>query len=208
MHKWTNLTLVIVSLVLSGCGLRDRVFGPDEADTSTETKQGTELTGMLLVIEPDRCPIVEGCGPRFSLLGRDLRSQVAIEGDILPEHVNLVLTVVGDANPLPEDLKGKSGYERVSAVVDVSKYRLRTAIPYRPFLVEQATQYTTENYGCDLLWDKSYSWSIVEGTSHLIVRMTDVSGGDSAPWVELTYDGNTGDFISVASRPDSINPCG
>ena len=207
-----TVLVVSVAFLVSGCGLKDRMFGSESeepsAAASSATSKNTELTGMLLVIEPEKCPLVEGCGPRFSLLGRDLKSQVAVQGDILPDHDKLVLTVIGKASPVPEELKGKSGYERISAVVDVTKYRLRTAIPYRPFLVEQATAYSSENFGCDLLWDKSYTWGIEEGTSQLTVRMTDAFSGDSPPWVELTYDGNTGDFIGVESQPESLNPCG
>ncbi len=162
---------------------------------------------MLLVLEPENCPLYDGCGPRFSLLGRNLDSQIAINGDIDPEHDNLILSASGIPSPLSEELSDTSGYKSISAVVAVSDYRLRSTIPYHPFLVERATEFTNENFGCDLLWDKSYFWTIEDDVPHLIVKMTNTLSAAPQPWVQLTYDGNSGELIKSSKQPEDNNPC-
>jgi hypothetical protein len=190
-----------------------RVFtgSDDDADSGAANPvanpDAKELTGMLQIIDPDKCPLVEGCGPTLSLLGRNLKSQIAVTGEIPLEHDKLILTVTGIPAPLSEELAGKSGYERVRALMAIDGYRVRSKIPYYPFLVDQATAYTTENFGCDLLWDKSYSWTIENEESQLQVRMTDTTVAKPQPWIELAYNGDSGAFISVSSEPADINPC-
>ncbi len=218
--KSAYLIIGAVTLLVSGCGMTQkvsemthRVFtgSDDDADSgavnSVANPDAKELTGMLQIIDPDKCPLVEGCGPVLSLLGRNLKSQIAIVGEIPPEHDKLVLTVSGITAPLSEELTGKSGYERVRASMTIEGYNVRSKIPYYPFLVDQATAYTTQNYGCDLLWDKSYSWTIENEESQLRVRMTDTTVAKPLPWIELAYNGDSGAFISVASNPANLNPC-
>lgn len=216
MNKKILLLIILLPLTLGGCGIKERVMNLTDNSLKRDTNSGdeisdtnTELTGMLLVLEPENCPLVEGCGPRYSLLGRNLLSQVAVYGELLPEHRNLIVSVIGAAKPLSEDLVGKSGYERISAEVDIKKYRIRSSISYYPYLVDQATIYTSENFGCDLFWDKSYSWSIEENEPHLIITMTDTfSDQELKPRVRLTYNGDTGNFISLNMQPEKMNPCG
>jgi hypothetical protein len=218
MNKHSILPVIALSLLLGGCGLKDRMFNKDDEAAIEATAQApqvdeqgsetkTELTGMLLVLEPEKCPLVEGCGPHFSLLGRELKSQIAIEGDIMPEHRNLILSVIGSPAPLPTEYVGQSGYERISGIMKVKKYRLRSSLPYHGFLVEQATEYTTRTFGCDLLWDKSFSWTIEDDVAHLIVRMTDTFSADPQPWVQLAYNGSTGDLIDATVQPEGVQPC-
>ena len=200
------LLAILMPFLLTGCGLKDRVFKPDSS-VEDDALPKKELTGMLLVLDPERCPLVAGCGPQFSLLGRNLKSQVAVQGPILPEHNNLIVTVIGKPSRLPDDLRGKSGYERISAILSIKKYRLRSTIPYYPFLVEQATVHTTEEFGCDLLWDKSYSWNIEDNVPSLSVRMTNTFAPQPQPWVELSFNGDSGELTGVKTDPTQLNPC-
>ena len=208
--------LSAVVLLLSGCGMTQkdsemthRVFtGSDDAtNPDASNPDAKELTGLLHIVEAEKCPLVKGCGPVLSLLGRNLKSQVAVIGEIPLEHDKLILTVSGTPDPLSDELTGKSGYERIKASITIDDFRVRSSIPYYPFLVDQATAYTTENFGCDLLWDKSYSWTIENEDAQLQVRMTNTLIADPQPWVELAYSGNTGAFISVTAEPANINPC-
>ena len=211
MTKLSAVVLVLISFALSGCGLKDRYF-PSGEDQATEIEtfddEGSAgLTGMLLVLNPDKCPLAEGCGPEFSLLGRNLKTRIAVDGKFQWKHRNLIVTVVGKPKPLSDELRSKSGYENIRSHVNVEKYRLRSKIAYQPFLVEQATAYTTSKLGCDLLWDKSYSWNITNNTPHLMVRMTNTFATEPYPYLELTYNGQSGGLISAVLKPDDIDPC-
>ena len=206
MKNRKSLVLIFLCLLLASCGLKDRFFNGDEEGSPPSGK--TELTGMLVIIDPAKCPLVEGCGPQFSLLGRKMDTRVALTGPVLPEHENLIISVIGRASELPDDLAGKSGYEQVSATVALGKYRLRSNIPYYPFLVEQATAVTVDQFGCDLLWDKSYSWDIEDDVPLLTVRMTDTYAESPQPWVELTFNGDSGELHATALNPHNLSPCG
>ena len=206
MNYSRSCTLLIVAVLLSSCGLMERNSQSDSESESAGSNE-SELTGMLVVVNPENCPLVDGCGPQFSLLGRKLETRIALTGEIQPEHENLILSVVGPTSPLASELEGKSGYDQVSATVAVEKYRVRSSIPYYPFLVEQATLVTEATYGCDLLWDKSYSWTIENAIPLLTVRMTNTFADAPQPWVELTFNGDTGELVSDSTSSDSLSPC-
>ena len=199
---------------ITGCGMKDRVVNlknrvfNSDSDSAEYNSSETELTGMLLVLDPDKCPLAEGCGPQFSLLGRKLQTQIAITGDISPEHNNLILSVIGDPAPLPSGQSGQSGYENIDATVTVNRYRLRSSIPYHSFLVNEATNFSTSRYGCDLLWDKSFKWSIKDNIPLLSVRMTNTFSDNPQPWIELTFNGNDGSFLSEQKSSQEFDPCG
>ena len=202
--KPATIAITIALLLISGCGNKDRAVSKTYEAPSSDMK---ELTGMLQIVDPEKCPLVKGCGPQFSLLGRNLKSQIAIEGDFSLGQNRHILTVSGTTNTLPADLADKDGYEKIKALINVQKYEVRSKIAYHPFLVDEATKYTTANYGCDLLWDKSYSWTIEDGVPQLQVKMTNTFSKEPQPWVQLSYDGNSGELISVVSEPTQINPC-
>ena len=215
MNTLLKTVVIVAALSISACGvkqrvvnLKDRLFNSEEeAALNQNSVETPELTGVLLVLDPERCPLVEGCGPVFSLMGRNLKSQVAITGDLDPKYNHHIISVAGEATQLPEELVGKSGYERIKATVNVTSYRLRSAIPYYPFLVEQAATHTLEKFGCELLWDKSYSWTIEDDLPVLKVKMTDTKVDQPQPWVELSFDGNSGSLISETREPLQLNPC-
>ena len=219
MHKKSTLITISLSIILTGCGVKERMvnlkntvfdsYSNSDSDSNSNeyNDSSTELTGMLLVLDPEKCPLAKGCGPAFNLLGRNLQSQVAITGDISPDHHGLIISVIGTPSPLPSDLIDQSGYEKIQAMIEVSEYRLRSSIPYHGFLVEQASVYTTQSFGCDLLWDKSFQWSIEDGIPELSVRMTDTFNLQPQPWVELIYNGNNGALIRKKTNPKDLNPC-
>lgn len=201
-------SLLLIAMLIGGCGLMDRRSGGDEPAEPELAGDQKEITGMLLVLDPDKCPVSNGCGPRFSLLGRDLTSQVALEGEVDPAHNHRILTVVGTPRYLPSELAENPGYSRVSAIVDVDRYRTRSDLPYYPALVDKTTEITLAQFGCDLLWDKSYSWTIEAEQPLIKVRMTDTQAASPRPWVELTFDGNSGNLVTSRMQPEDVNPCG
>ena len=220
MNKLIITITVGISLLLGGCGIKERAIDlknrftkPDPAPSSTEitsdqsVSKQSELTGMLLILDPSKCPLAEGCGPNYSLLGRNLKSQVSIAGEIKSEHQNLVVSIIGDPVPISSDRAALSGYQNISAHVEVEKYRLRSSIPYYPFLIEQASRYTEQYFGCDLLWDKTFSWSIENDVTQLAVKMTNNNVPEPYPWLQLIYDGNTGELIDQSMSSSQGNPC-
>ncbi len=206
---------VLCATLLSACTVKEQAIGLNpilinpqwESTRTSADAHESALTGMLLVLDPAKCPIAAGCGPQFSLLGQNLITQVAITGDIDPVHAGLILSVEGNTSTLPSELSDQSGYERINTVADVEQYRVLSSIPYHAYLVEAGTKYTTENFGCDLLWDKLYSWDFTQGGTQLIVRMTDTFASGSEPWIELSYDGLTGELVHATAHPVVENPC-
>ena len=197
---------ILMPVLLAACSLRNsesKSVLTDENDNMPKK----ELTGMLQVLDPEKCPLADGCGPQFSLLGRNFNSRVAVQGPFLSDHQNLIVTVIGTPSPLPDELKNNSGYERISAMMSVKKYRLRSTVPYYPFLVEQATIHTTSEFGCDLLWDKSYAWTIENNVTYLNVRMTNTFAAQPQPWLELSFNGHSGDLTSLKTDPPQLDPC-
>ena len=214
MIKPPAILIISALLLLSGCGVKDKTADMKNpgfrgsSDTKVEGDGNTrELTGMLQVVDAAKCPLAEGCGPRFSLLGSDLKSQIEVEGDIKPEHERLILSVVGEPGPLADDRVGTSGYERINTTIKISQYRLRSSIPYYPFLVEKAAEFSAQNFGCEVLWDKTYSWTIEQDIPLLSVKMTDTFAAAPQPWIELTYNGSSGEFVDSETSSDNITPC-
>ena len=205
----------LCATLLSACTVKEQTIGLNptlinpqwESTRPSADTYESALTGMLLVLDPAKCPIAAGCGPQFSLLGQNLTTQVAVNGDIDPAHAGLILSVEGNTSTLPSGLSDQSGYERINTVADVKQYRVLSSIPYHAYLAEAATEYTTENFGCVLLWDKLYSWDFTRGGTQLIVRMTDTYASGFEPWIELSYDGLTGELIQAAAHPVVENPC-
>ncbi len=165
-------------------------------------------TGMLLILDPDNCPLPDGCGPRYSLLDNDMKPTIALKGNVLNEHSGMVISAEGKLKALPEELRDKPGYEGIESILQIKRYHLKTSIPFSSFLVDQASRWSKEKLGCELLWDKSFSWQAGENRSRLIVRMTDTfHGSEPMPYIELHFDGNRGTFIEQQSELGGIVPC-
>lgn len=198
MHQSHSAALILAaSLVLAACGRApvDRVVDD-------------ERVGLLHHAEKGNCPSEQYCGPSFSLLNESLDQWTPLEGNIEPAHHHLVVAVDGRQTRIDERDKAWFGTAAASHAIDVKRYRLLSEIPYHPFLVEQASVFTTRKYGCDLLWDKSFRWEVIDGRVHYVVRMTDTfSTAQARPYLELTYDGNTGHFLAEDMSPWGMNPC-
>lgn len=164
-------------------------------------------TGMLLVLDPDQCLLAEGCGPTVSLLDESLENKIVLTGiDIedLPSGRDIIVSVTGYPYPIHADLAGAPGYEGVQTMFEVDKLEANTSLPYRDFLIAQATQFTLGNYGCKLTWNKSYSWVKHAHGFKLSVTMTNTRSMSPKPFLMLTFDAKTGERIGIASSPDPL----
>ena len=64
---------------------------------------------------------------------------------------------------------------------------------------------------CCTLWVllfSGFTWAQSKGRVYLMVRMTDsFSSSDNKPFLELVYDGKTGELVNAKSQPANLNPC-
>jgi hypothetical protein len=189
--------LIAVLLAAAGCAR----FGAGSADAVSET-------GMLVVVSADECPAAQGCGPELLLMNEAFDTTVPLLGEIDPSLEGQLVTVHGRLAALPVDLIDTPAYRGPDNGIRVRAYEVVSSLKYRSFLVGAARDYTESRYGCDLLWDKSFRWELADSKPHLIVRMTDVlSGRAQAPYLELRFDANSGDFIGEKSEPPGLDPC-
>ena len=187
---------MLFCILLAGCGVKQKAIDLKDRITSFRSKDsGPEITGMLQIIDPAKCPIASGCGPTYSLLGVNLKKQIAIEGDIQNNHNQLIITAQGDFRKVTSQEKSKSGYENVHSVLKVTEYRVRSRYPYQTFLDTKMSQKMEQNFGCEPLWDKSYSWQVKDKDTVLNVRLTEPVESSSSSYIEFSYDGNSGEFI-------------
>jgi hypothetical protein len=197
------LIAVMLSLTVAACSGRGGA-----RDASLDATSDGDIVGVLFHSNPDTCPLPDGCGPEFSLLDENLSLWTPLEGRLDPEHHHLVIAVEGRTRPIAREHVQFLGNLAAPNQVRVKRYRLLSTIPYHRFLVEQASEFTTRKYGCDLLWDKSFRWQRADDRANLIVRMTNTySNEEPKPYLELTYDGQTGHFLEETLEPWGTNPC-
>jgi len=154
------------------------------------------ITGLLLELDPNNCLLAEGCGPRFTLLDESLNRTLMLQGDAIADSVDLnglVIQVTGVLHPLSKKQADASGYETITHTMNVSSFEAKSSIPYHPFLVNQADSFTTKQYGCQLRWNKSYSWKQSNNRIEISVTLTDTD--QSQENLMLIYDGRTGELI-------------
>ena len=160
------------------------------------------VTGLLLELDPKTCPAEAGCGPRYRLLDESHQPILVLYGDTIPTTSNLsglIIEVTGVIEPLSKAHLGTPGYGSIKQSMDVSALEARSSIHYYPFLVDQADSYTIRQYGCQLRWDKSYSWKEVANRIQIAVTMTDTVNSGEA--LTLVYDATSGALIAnKASR--------
>jgi hypothetical protein len=202
---WASLRWIIPVLliaILVGCG-----GGKKASVKPTEKVIKGSVIGLLHYSDTDSCQYEAGCGPQFSILNESFNKFTATYGDLDPDHHHLLIQIQGKSTRLnKEDARLLGDME--NGAVKVKRYRLLTKIPYYPFLPDKAQQYTRGKYGCELLWDKTYSWQLVEGRARLNVRMTNTfSSAETKPFLELQFDGNTGHMLQEISHPQGTNPC-
>jgi hypothetical protein len=204
MYRYPNLFIVCALCVfMAACSGR----GEPGLQPGAGADPDGLFTGMLHH-SGGECPFADGCGPSFSLLDESLSTWTPLEGRFDPEHHHLVVSVDGRKTSIDREHQRFLGDAAAPHGIKAKRYRLLSSIPYHPFLVEQASAFTTRKYGCELLWDKSYRWQQVGDRVHLIVRMTDTfHAQEPMPFLELTYDGETGHFLEEEMQPWGLNPC-
>ncbi|GJL80909.1 MAG: hypothetical protein DHS20C01_05430 [marine bacterium B5-7] len=195
------LLIILPGLSLIACaGQGDRV--------SNQELDDGQFVGMLHHSVPGECLSHDGCGPTFSLLDETLSRFTPLYGEADPKHDGLVIMADGDITRINKADARSLGDAAAARAIKMKRYRLLSKIPYHDFLVQQAGEYTINTYGCDLLWDKTFSWRYEDKQVHLQVRMTDTfSTMQPNPYVELSFDGTTGDLIGSALSPSDANPC-
>lgn len=182
---------------------------------SSPKYQGFAKIGILTVVED--CIIPEGCGPTYKLWNTDLKTFTPLLGDLEFEDNGFIVGVQGAQTILPESEYRDLNYRGPTVAIAVSSYTKLNTLKYHKFLLAKANDYTKKNYPCMIVeplpgvwgtkWDKSFAWE-VDDRAILKVRMTDhLSGRQSAPFYELWYDGDTGEFIQEISDFQEINPC-
>lgn len=195
--------LVALAALVAGC----RSAAVDEERQRRDADDG--FAGLLHHADPRYCPQADGCGPEFSLLDESLERWTPLSGDLEAKHAGLVIRVDGKERRIDDDHRAWFGDAAADHAIDVKRYRLLSKIPYHPFLVEQAGDFTEAKYGCELLWDKSFRWREVEDRVELVVTMTGAADADGArPYLALAYDGVSGDFLREELVPWGVNPCG
>jgi len=172
--------------------------------------------GMLSVILPENCCIPEGCGPTYKLMypAPDLNeiyppfTYIPLLGNISHYHDQLIIKVIGEDTILPPEEYGSMNYYGPTYAIFVQEYELLSQIKYHDFLVPEAKNYTEQTYGCFICWNKTFSWEINGNQSIIKVRLTNTfSAETSLPFIELWYDGNTGQFIKEENNLNGNNPC-
>ena len=202
MRAGNVLVAVVTVLLLAACsGKKEQV-----ASERTFSKLDSAI-GLLHYSDTDKCRDEAGCGPEFSLVNVDFNRYTAVYGKLDPNHHYRLVYVEGKPARIKKEdaqyLGAMSG-----GAMKMKRYRLLSKLPYRPFLPEQAAKFTKGKYGCELLWDKTYSWQVTETRTRLIVRMSDTfAQTESKPYVELHFDGNTGHLLEEILETGGRNPC-
>jgi hypothetical protein len=183
----------------------------DLQEEATPTREGEvevvvydeQLIGVL--VDTINCAIPEGCGERFKLRGQQLNLiDVTLTGRLLtdgfansqrPEHGHVVR--LGGV---------KNGPEFEVRVIDqLSEF------PYDGLNSDFRT-YLFDKYPCLDAGDGfargniTYSWGIEGERTVLRTRLTNTHVPEPQPWVEVSYDGTTGDMLSEERVPDQ-DPC-
>ena len=199
--RW--LLVFILATTLAACGGRkSKQTGVDASRSSVE-----RTVGLLQYSDPKLCQNKDGCGPEFSLINDDFSAITAIYGKLNSSHHNLVVLVEGkQVNIKKSDARYLA--DMSNGAIKMKRYRILTTRPYYPFLPDAAAKYTTKKYGCELLWDKTYSWRDSKNQTLLLVRMTNTfSPQAEKPYMELAFDGSTGKFVEERANPAGVNPC-
>lgn len=184
---------LLVTVVLNGCSVdQSRVTAEpaDPTDPGVVTR-----SGVLVIIDPSRCQLPEGCGARARLMDAHFENGLPLVGAVDDSLSGRVVTVTGTETPDREALI-------------VSRIEPHTAFPYHPFLVEAASRYTRSHYGCKVAWNKRFSWKLRAGVGWLGVRMTNThQPGENKPFIELWFNGENGLFIKALSALGGTSPC-
>ncbi|MDH3378536.1 MAG: hypothetical protein OEQ39_16475 [Gammaproteobacteria bacterium] len=196
--------LIVITLSVAACSMVERVTDPKEFSGSADLQK----TGMLIVSRPIHCESDVACSPRYSLRDSRFIKSTPLLGEIDEEHAQLVITVRGWRKKLTNAEMQTMGHTGSPSAIAVKSYRVHTKIKYHAFLIEQARQFIKKTYGCGLLWDKSFGWKLIDTIPYLVVRMTDTqSNATNKPYIELWYDGSSGEMMREHKSPAILDPC-
>jgi len=196
------LSAIFALVFFSGCGSSDKVKWLKSPDLSAFDKIGMLSTGL------GSCLIPEGCGPKYRLVDApDLSERhppyvyTPLLGDIDDDHDQLMIGVIGQPTVLPPEEYGDMNYDGPTDAIAVKSYALLSKIKYHDFLMQEATEYTQQTYGCTIVWNKTFSWEMSEDGPILKIRLF-------GPFIiEMRYNGNTGEFIEEENNLDGYDPC-
>ena len=196
--------LIVLTLSVASCGVVERVPSPKDSFQRADLRK----TGMLIVNRPVHCEGDVVCSPRYSLRDSRFKTSTPLFGEIDDEHAQLIITVRGSRKKLTDAEMQTMGHTGSANAIAVKSYRVHTKIKYHAFLIEQARKFTKQTYDCDLLWDKSFGWKLIDTIPYLVVRMTDSrSSATNKPYIELWYDGDSGEMMREHKSSTTLDPC-
>lgn len=196
--------MIVLIVLVAGCRMIERLPNPKHFFQRADMQQ----TGMLIVSDRVPCEAEETCRPRYSLRDSRFAKSTPLLGKINAEHAQLVITVHGKRKKLTDVEMQVMGHAGSANALSVKNYRVHTKIKYHAFLIEQARKFTNQTYGCELLWDNLFAWKLIDTTGYLVVRLTDShSSATNKPFVELWYDGNSGEMIRENKSSPTLDPC-
>jgi len=154
------------------------------------------------------CAFPEGCGPKYRFYGPNLKEAVELLGDINDSDDGLIIEVIGYEANLPGN--HKSMFEKDMKAIRVIKYNVLSKIPYHSFLISKSQDYMLERFGCTckgpynckFKHNKSFSWEYSNKQPILKIKWS-----QDNKWVELWYDGNSGEFIKEIVNPPTAIFC-
>ncbi len=158
--------------------------------------------GVLLVTSEEDCLLVDGCGPAYSLLASDMRMRtVELTGKVDESMRGQLIAVQGNL------AKAGSVAEETLDVINVQKSLAITPDETQSFLDKEADTYVSEAYGCNLYWDRNYSWSLEGRQPYLIIAMRSSIGASAGHSIKLIFDGLTGEVERELKFPEYMDPC-
>ena len=195
------LVLPLLVFVL-GCEINQRY------SIGTWGKARATMTGMLVVVDPEKCTIREGCGPKYRLMNESFTGYTVLLGNVKDVDDQLLITINGHFVPLSEKARLSNDYRGREEAIEVERYDVLTEIKYRSLLIDKAARDSRQRFGCNVLWDKSFSWQFSGGRPVLVVKLANIHTNISrSPFIELSYDGRTGALLSEKRSQPDLNPC-
>lgn len=197
------ILIISVLLIIFGLTLYKKGFIP-----SALIMQNNTRIGMLEVVI--NCMIPEGCGPKYRLSNSGFTGWVGLLGNINNSDNGMIIEVFGYETKLPDNQKSMLNNEKDMKAIRVIKYKVLSKISdYHSFLMSESEKYMLKRFGCTCKWPNDckfkydgirFSWEYKNNEPILKVKWI-----QDSKFVELWYDGNSGEFIKeIVSPPDAI----
>lgn len=194
--------VLLLGVLLAGCVINERY------SIGTWGKPSVTMTGMLVIVDPEECVIQQGCGPKYRLMNETFSGYTVLIGDVKDADDQLLITVNGRFVPLHKNARLTQDYRGREEAIDVERYEIHSKIKYRTLLLDKASRDSRQRFGCNVLWDKSFSWTLSGGRPILVVKLENIHTLISrSPFIKLSYDGRTGVLISEKRSQPDLNPC-